>query len=242
MEKQKPVVLITGASRGLGEALTYYFAERNYSIAICSRHLKEIQKVKKKAEKLGASVIALEVDVTHSKEVDRLISVTEYHFGSIDIVINNASIFGPGPCELTDYDEQAFRNVLTTNVLNPFLVTKRVLSGMLVHNQGLVITITSEAGITGFAEWGAYGISKFAVEGLIQTWSDELADYEVELCLVDPGEMNTKMHERAVPNCDYSLLEPNQLLPFFDYLLSLKGGRNGQRYSAPDFLEANGYV
>ncbi|MGD6840819.1 SDR family oxidoreductase, partial [Bacillus thuringiensis] len=104
--------------------------------------------------------------------------------------------------------------------LNPFLVTKRVLPGMISRGKGSIINLTSEAGKTGFAEWGAYGISKFAVEGLTQTWADELSDTGIRVNMVDPGEMDTEMHEKAVPECDYPLADPRDHLDVFLYLAS----------------------
>ncbi|HEY4554238.1 MAG TPA: SDR family NAD(P)-dependent oxidoreductase, partial [Bacillaceae bacterium] len=99
----------------------------------------------------------------------------------------------------------------------------------------------SEAGHTGYAEWGAYGISKFAVEGLTQTWADELQDTGVRINMVDPGEMNTDMHELAVPDCDYELAEPSDHTGVFLYLASEEGSHiHGQRLMAQHFSQRDG--
>ncbi|MBG9785009.1 SDR family NAD(P)-dependent oxidoreductase [Shouchella lehensis] len=233
----KDVIVITGASRGLGKALTLHYAKQGYRLGICARNEEELMKVKEEAIALGAEVVAVRADVANAKDVDRFVSVVEATFGTIDILLNNASIFGPGPQLLADYDEHMFQDVLHTNVLNPFLMTKRTLATMLTNDRGLIVSITSAAGKTGFAEWGAYGVSKFAVEGLMQTWADELSETETEVCLVDPGEMNTAMHDIAVPNCDYSLLEPEELLPLFDYIIQHRGTVNGKRFDIDSFLE-----
>ncbi|WP_413378895.1 SDR family NAD(P)-dependent oxidoreductase [Alkalihalobacillus sp. 1P02AB] len=239
MNVNKKVILITGASRGLGEALTYHFAKKQNQLVICSRNIKELLPVKLKAESFGAEVVALEADVSNANDVDRIVSVAEDSFGKIDILINNASIFGPGPTELADYSDTQFEQVLQVNIMNPFLMSKRVLAGMLARNEGLIITLTSAAGKTGFAEWGAYGVSKFAVEGLIQTWADELQDTGVETCLIDPGEMDTVMHDIAVPHCDYPLLKPTQLLPLFDQIIHNQGSVNGKRFEIVEYLEGD---
>ncbi|KMK77760.1 SDR family NAD(P)-dependent oxidoreductase [Alkalihalobacillus pseudalcaliphilus] len=239
MKKTQEVIMITGASKGLGEQLTYHFASKQQKLIICSRNIHELNQVKRKAEALGATIIAIEADVSNYQDVDRLVSVAEEQFGHIDTLINNASIFGPGPTELIDYPEIHFNHVLQINILNPFLVTKRVLSGMLNREEGLIINITSAAGKTGFAEWGAYGISKFALEGMVQTWADELEGTGVHTCLIDPGEMNTTMHEIAVPDCDYPLLEPAQLLPLFDQIMEERYKSNGKRYNIEDYLNGD---
>jgi NAD(P)-dependent dehydrogenase (short-subunit alcohol dehydrogenase family) len=104
---------------------------------------------------------------------------------------------------------------------------------MLERNEGSIINVTSEAGHTGYAGWGAYGISKFAVEGLTKTWADELSETNVRVNMVDPGEMDTDMHQLAVPNCDYPLAKPEDVVDIFLYLASEKSkGINGQRFEA----------
>ncbi len=227
------VVMITGASKGLGRALAVKFAEEGAKVAICARNYGPLMEVEKELKTLGAEVVALEADVSDARDVDRFVSVTEEAWGGVDVLFNNASVFGPGPRLLADYPEEEFLEVLRMNTLNPFLVTKRVLPGMISRGSGSIINLTSEAGKTGFAEWGAYGISKFAVEGLTQTWADELSESGVRVNMVDPGEMDTDMHDKAVPGCDYPLADPNDHLHVFLYLASDESlSENGKRFEA----------
>ncbi|WP_175989932.1 SDR family NAD(P)-dependent oxidoreductase [Bacillus sp. Marseille-Q1617] len=230
------VVMITGASKGLGKELALQFAREGAKLAVCARNEGPLREVEKEIRALGGEVVALAADVSVPKDVDRFVSVTEDAFSRIDVLINNASIFGPGPRLLADYPEADFLEVLKVNTFNPFIVTKRVLPGMLLRNAGSVINLTSEAGKTGFGEWGAYGISKFAVEGLTQTWADELQDTGVCINMVDPGEMNTGMHDEAVPECDYPLAEPHEHMDVFLYLASDDASDvSGSRFEAQEF-------
>jgi NAD(P)-dependent dehydrogenase (short-subunit alcohol dehydrogenase family) len=238
MMNEKPVVMITGASKGLGQALTLRFAEKGVQLAICARGEELLRQVEREAKQFGAEVIAIAADTSNAKDVNRFVSIVEQTFGQVDVLINNASIFGPGPTLLADYPDHDFAEVLRVNVLNPFLVTKRVLPGMLTRNKGRIINVTSEAGRTGFAEWGAYGISKFAVEGLTQTWADELQDTGVSVSMIDPGEMNTEMHAIAVPGCDYDLSDPNDVADVLVYLaLNESVDTNGKRFEAQSLLK-----
>lgn len=231
------VVVITGASKGLGKALTLDFAKRGAKLGICARGEKALLETKNEAEALGAEVIAVSADVSNPNDVERFISVVEDRFGRIDTLINSASKFGPGPCLLADYPLQQFEEVIRVNISNPFLVTKRVLPGMLAHKSGSIINVTSEAGNTGFGEWGAYGVSKFGVEGLTQIWADELDGSGVRMNMVDPGEMNTDMHDTAVPDCDYELADPTERVDVFVYLSSDDSAHvNGHRLEAASFF------
>lgn len=228
------VVMITGASRGLGRALTLAFAKEGARLSICARSEEGLLKVKKEAEAIGAEVLAITADISNSRDVERFVATTENAYGQIDVLINNASILGPSPMPmLLDYPEEDFAEVLRVNAVSTFLVTRRVIPGMLERNNGSIINVTSEAGNTGYAGWGAYGISKFAVEGLTETWADELSHTNVRVNMVDPGEMDTDMHRLAVPDCDYPLAKPEDVVDIFLYLASAKSeGMNGQRFEA----------
>ncbi|MCG3088338.1 SDR family NAD(P)-dependent oxidoreductase [Sporosarcina cyprini] len=234
------VVMITGASKGLGRALTLAFAKAGAKLAICARTPENLQLVKKEAELFGAEVLAITADVSNARDVERFVATTEHAYGRIDVLINNASILGPSPMPmLLDYPEEDFADVLRVNVLSVFSVTRRVLPGMLERNEGSIINVTSEAGHTGYAGWGAYGISKFGVEGLTETWADELRHTNVRVNMVDPGEMNTDMHRLAVPDCDYPLANPEDVVDVFLHLASSDSAEiHGQRLEAQPEGEA----
>jgi NAD(P)-dependent dehydrogenase (short-subunit alcohol dehydrogenase family) len=236
--ENKPVVMITGASKGLGRELTLAFAQKGAYLAICARGEKNLQEVKKEAEGNGASyVLAVTGDVSKSRDVERFVAMTEKLYGKVDVLINNASILGPSPMPLLlDYPEEDFMEVLKVNAVSPFLVTRRILPGMILNKKGSIINVTSEAGNTGYAGWGAYGISKFALEGLTETWADELMETGVRVNMVDPGEMDTDMHRLAVPDCDYELANPKDVINVFLYLASDSSKHiNGQRFHAQEF-------
>jgi NAD(P)-dependent dehydrogenase (short-subunit alcohol dehydrogenase family) len=235
------VVMITGASKGLGKALASSFAKGGAKLAICARNPEALTAVQKELEQFGSHVLAIPADVSLTRDVEKFVSITEETFGQIDVLINNASILGPSPMPyLLDYPEQDFTEALRVNTLIPFLVSKRVLPGMLQRNKGSIINVTSEAGHTGYAGWGAYGISKFAVEGLTQTWADEVSHTNVRINMVDPGEMDTEMHALAVPDADYELVDPADIVDVFLYLASEASSQiNGQRFMAQNFQKGS---
>ncbi|TDF95093.1 SDR family NAD(P)-dependent oxidoreductase [Paenibacillus piri] len=236
------VVMITGGSKGLGRALAFAFAKQGAKLAIAARGERALMSVKRELEALGVEVLATVGDMSVSRDVERFVAAAEDRFGRIDVLINNASVLGPSPMPLLlDYPETDFAEVLRVNAVGPFLVTRRVIANMLVRGDGSIINVTSAAGNVGYAGWGAYGISKFALEGLTETWADELQETEVRVNMVDPGEMDTQMHALAVPDCDYELAVPNDVTGVFLYLASEDSAHaNGQRFIAPQFLRQEG--
>jgi NAD(P)-dependent dehydrogenase (short-subunit alcohol dehydrogenase family) len=233
------VILITGASRGLGRAVALAFAEIGCRLAICARNEETLQEVVKEVLAKGApEVLAIRADVSAPRDAERLVAVAEKHFGRIDVLINNASVLGPSPMPLLlDYPEEDFVEVMKVNAIGPFLVTRRVIPGMMKRRAGAILNVTSEAGNVGYAGWGAYGVSKFALEGLTETWADELAGTGIRVNMIDPGEMDTEMHALAVPDCDYELADPREVAQVFVYLASDEAAEvHGQRIEALEFL------
>ena len=237
-------VVITGASKGLGRALALAFAKQGYNLAICARGEERLQEVKLLAEELGSTVLAVKADVTNQRDIEAFISMTESRFGQIDVLINNAAVLGPSPMPLLlDYSEVDFMNVIKANTLSPFIVTKRVLPGMLQRNEGSIINVTSEAGQIGYAGWGAYGISKVALEGLTEAWADELLETNIRINMIDPGSMDTDMYALADPNHNEELTKPEEVVGAFVYLASDQSRHiSGKRFEAQNFeLEQEGF-
>jgi NAD(P)-dependent dehydrogenase (short-subunit alcohol dehydrogenase family) len=102
---------------------------------------------------------------------------------------------------LLDYPVDDFQEVLNVNLIAPLLLIQNLL-GAMIDQGGSIINVTSDAGRVGYPGWGAYGISKFGLEGLSQTWAAELAETGVRVNWVDPGNMNTAMHRAAEPKED----------------------------------------
>ncbi len=201
------VALITGASRGLGRAIALAFAREGAALALCARGPDALARVADEVAASGAEVLGIPADVRSARDLDRVVALTLDRFQRIDILINNASELGPTPLPyLADYPPAAFDDVLQVNVVAPFRLTQAVIGGMLLRGRGVIINVTSDAAVTGYPGWGAYAVSKAALEGLTRTWAAELADTGVRIYAVDPGDMDTDMHRAAVPDADPSEL------------------------------------
>lgn len=233
-------ILITGASQGLGRELALRFArEGAAALSLVARHADALGSVRDEVRDIApeTKVVAIEADVSKPKDIERLIATTLDAFGGrLDVLINNASTIGPSPMPyLLDYPLEDFRNVLDTNLIGPFLITKSALPAM-IENGGSIINVSSDAGSTGYPGWGAYGISKFGVEGMSQTWASELEDTEVRVNWVDPGNMNTAMHRAAEPEEDPSQwANPGEVTDVFVFLASDESkGVTGKRFQAQE--------
>ena len=233
-------ILITGASQGLGRALALTFAKENAeAISITARNKVSLNKVVHQINKISPStlVIAIAADMSLPEDVERIVATTLKAFGGrIDVLVNNAATLGPTPMPyLLDYPLDDFTKVLNTNLIGPFLMIRHVLSSM-IENGGSIINVTSDTGVIGYPGWGAYGISKFGLEGMSQTWASELQDTMVRVNWVDPGDMNTSMHKAAEPDEDPELwADPSSVVDVFVFLASDESIRvTGQRFQAQE--------
>jgi NAD(P)-dependent dehydrogenase (short-subunit alcohol dehydrogenase family) len=233
-------ILITGASQGLGRELALIFAREGATgLSLAARHAGAIQSVRDEVRKISpeTNVLGIEADVSKPKDIERLIATTLDAFGGrLDVLVNNASTIGPSPMPyLLDYPLEDFQNVLNTNLIGPFLITKGALPAM-IENGGSIINVSSDAGSTGYPGWGAYGISKFGLEGMSQTWASELEETEVRVNWVDPGNMNTAMHRAATPDEDPTeWADPSAVTEVFVFLASDKSkGVTGKRLQAQE--------
>jgi NAD(P)-dependent dehydrogenase (short-subunit alcohol dehydrogenase family) len=234
------VALITGASRGLGRQLALDFAREGVAgLALVARNAAALREVVEAVREAAPQVrvVALAADLAREEDVERVVAAALHEFGGrLDVLVNNASVLGPTPLPyLLDYPLEVFRAVLGTNLVAPFLLIKKVLPAMVEHG-GSIINVTSDAGVVGYPGWGAYGISKFGIEGMSRTWAAELAGSKVRLNWVDPGSMNTAMHRAAEPDEDPSeWADPADVTGVFVYLASDEARDvHGQRFEAQE--------
>jgi len=237
-------ILITGASQGLGRELALRFVREGAAgLSIVARHGDQLNKVRDEVRKVAPKIdiVAIEADVSKPRDIERIVATTLAQFkGVLDVLVNNASTIGPSPMpNLLDFPVEHFRNVLDTNLIGPFLLIKNALPAM-IERGGSIINVTSDAGQIGYPGWGAYGISKFGLEGMSQTWASELEETGVRVNWADPGNMNTAMHRAAEPKEDPSeWANPADVTNVFVFLASDESkGVTGKRLQAQEDWKA----
>ena len=237
-------VLITGASQGLGRAMALRFAgEGAAALSLVARHADKLNAVRDEVLKIAPKIdiVAIEADVSKPRDIERIVATTLAQFkGVLDVLVNNASTIGPSPMPfLLDYPAEDFREVLDTNLIGPFLLIKNALPAM-IERDASIINVTSDAGQVGYPGWGAYGISKFGLEGMSQTWASELEETGVRVNWVDPGSMNTAMHRAAEPEEDPSeWANPAEITDVFVFLASDESKDvTGKRFQAQEDWKA----
>jgi NAD(P)-dependent dehydrogenase (short-subunit alcohol dehydrogenase family) len=218
MELNGKVALITGASKGLGLEIAKAYANRGAKLVITARGQKALDEAEAGLRD-RTNVVAVAMDV--SEDAETLVQRATGAFGQIDVLVNNASELGPSPMPaLEEYPWQSLERVLRVNVLAPLHLAQLVLPGMKERGEGVIINVSSDAGVEAYPSWGGYGASKAALEHLSRTLGAALEGTGVRVYCVDPGDMNTEMHQLAEPGVDLSgLPHPSVAAPAFVYLV-----------------------
>ena len=216
-----PTAIITGASRGLGLALAKALAERGWRLVIDAR---EAGTLNEAAAELP-DVTAIAGDVTDPEHREALVAAA----GEVDLLVNNASVLGPSPQpHLTDYPLETLRHVYEVNVLAPLALIQ-------LARPARVINVTSDAAVEPYEGWGGYGSAKAALDHLTAILAVEHHDRRIYA--VDPGDMNTRMHQEAFPGEDISdRPAPETSVP--GLLALIEGDLPSGRYQARALTEA----
>jgi len=180
-------IFITGASKGFGKIWVESFLQRGHKVAATSRNINALGDLTKK---YSENFLPLQLDITNRDEVVETINKANSHFGSLDVVINNAGygLFGA----IEELAEQDAKDVINANILGTLWVTQAALPILRKQRSGHIIQLSSVLGLWSLPTLGVYSATKFAVEGLSEALAQEVAGFGINVTLVEPNGYNTE--------------------------------------------------
>ena len=213
------------------------YARLGATVALLGRSVEKLEKVYDQIEKEGGkqpAIIPLNLESASTVEYSQIAQSIEQEFGRLDGLLLNAAILGDlRPLE--HYPIDLFATVMQVNVNAQFLLIRTLIPLLRAADSASVILTTSSVGRTGRANWGAYAVSKFAVEGLMQTLADELENTsKIRVNCINPGATRTNMRANAYPAEDpASLKAPEDIMGLYHFLMGADSeGVNGQSLDA----------
>lgn len=207
------VVLITGATSGIGEGTAYAFAREGAKIFFCGRRENLGKQVEAKIKNFGGEATYSKADVRREEDVKNFVDACVKKYGRIDIAFNNAGIVNPTLKRLHEQPTAEFLDVLNTNAVGTFYSFKYELPQMLKQGGGYIVNTASISGHKGFSEIGPYSVSKHAMLGLIKVAAMEYAKDNIRITSISPGGVDTPMLRRVREQRGMTFEEGSKFIP-----------------------------
>lgn len=236
-EMKGRVVLVTGAGAGIGRAVSLALAQAGAEVILLGRSVRKLEAVHAEIAALGApesSIVPLDLEKALAKDYDALADATAKRYGRLDGLLHNAALLGT-LTPIDQYEVPTFMRVMHVNVTAAFILTQHLLPLLRASRDAAVLFTSSGVGKRGRAFWGAYAVSKFAVEGLAQVLAHEMeGNSPVRVNIIDPGKVRTSMRRQAYPSENQETLPTPESLtsPYLALLGPASRGVTGQRFEA----------
>jgi len=222
------VALVTGGGRGIGKAVALAYAREGVKLVLCARTASEVEQTAGEIRGLGTECLGIVCDVSLEDSVAMLLKDLENQFGRVDILVNNAGVM-TRPVSLVELEVRKWDYTLAVNLRGTFLVTRTILPLMLRQKIGSIINVSSTIGRGAYANFAAYAVSKWGVEGLTQTLAAEVKSHNIRVNSVDPGYVATKL-------TGYAGSRPESVTEVFVFLASDESrGITGRRFSSSNW-------
>lgn len=196
MEDRDRVILVTGASSGIGRAAAIGLGRAGARVVLCARRVSEGEKTAEQVRAAGGEAVFERTDVSKSSDVERAVATALDRFGRLDGAVNNAGVDGPN-VKTADYDEAAWRRVLDTNLTGLWLCMKHEIPAMLQSGGGAIVNVASVLGLYAYPTASAYVASKHGVVGLTRTAAVEYARHGIRVNAVCPGYVPTELSDKT---------------------------------------------
>jgi NAD(P)-dependent dehydrogenase (short-subunit alcohol dehydrogenase family) len=231
------VVMVTGAGSGIGRSVALALAAAGAEVILLGRTVRKLEAVHAEIVALGGpepSIVPLDLERALAADYEAVAAAVQKRYGRLDGLLHNASLLG-ALTPIEQYDVPTFMRVMHVNVTAAFVLTQHLLPLLRASKDATVLFTSSGVGKRGRAYWGAYSISKFAVEGFTQVLAHELeGTTTVRVNVIDPGKVRTAMRRQAYPSeAAESLPTPESVCaPYLALLGPASQGVTGQRFSA----------
>lgn len=216
------VALITGASKGIGKAITLKLAEIGFDLMLVGRNRNDLLQIQNEAEKYNVNCAILSIDLSNADAPKQIVNEVNRVFGKLDVVINNAGLANSMPIKDTSVD--LWDKIFKVNARAPYFICKEAIPYLKESARPVIINIGSVVDFKGYVNQSVYASSKHALAGFTKVLAKEVQDDGISVHLISPGGVNTEMVREMRPDIDAEkLIQPEEIAELIEFLLTRKG-------------------
>jgi NAD(P)-dependent dehydrogenase (short-subunit alcohol dehydrogenase family) len=216
------VAIVTGASRGIGRAISLALAKESSTVVLAARSIQQLQITAEQVTTAGGTAHVVHVELTEEQSIYNLIQVVNEKLSRLDILVNNAGVTHSAPLEQTSTED--WQRCFLINARAPFILCREALPLLKKSPEAYIINISSVVGIKGYPLQSAYTASKHALRGMTMSLAEELRGTNVRVHLLCPGGVDTDMVGRVRPDiAKDELIKPEEIAKLVLYLLTHRG-------------------
>ncbi len=216
------VAIVTGASRGIGRAISVALAQESATIVLAARSIRQLQETAEQVTKAGGQARIVHVELTEEQSIRNLVQVTGEKLGRLDILVNNAGVTHSAELEKTSTED--WQRCISINARAPFILCREALPLLKKSQAAHIINIASVVGVKGYPLQSAYTASKHALRGMTMSLAEEMRGSNIRVHLLCPGGVDTDMVDRVRPDiAKDELIKPQEIAELVLYLVTHKG-------------------
>jgi len=216
------VAIVTGASRGIGRAISVALAQEAATVVLAARSIKELQRTADMVTRAGGKSLTVATEFTEERSIKNLVKVTAEKLGGLDILVNNAGVTHSARLEQTSTED--WQRCISINARAPFILCREALRLLKESQAAHIINIASVVGVKGYPLQSAYTASKHALRGMTISLAEELRDSNIRVHVLCPGGVDTDMVDRVRPDiAKNELIKPEEIAELVLYLVTHKG-------------------
>ncbi len=218
----KKVAIVTGASRGIGRAISVALAQEAATVVLAARSIQKLQETADQVTKAGGKADIVVTELTEEESIKNLVKTTTEKFSRLDILVNNAGVTHSAKLEETATED--WQRCIEVNARAPFILCREALPLLKKAETGYIINIASVVGVKGYPLQSAYTSSKHALRGMTISLAEELRGSNIRVHLLCPGGVDTDLVQKVRPDIKKDeLMQPEEIAELVVYLVTYKG-------------------
>jgi len=198
MKLKEKVAIVTGGGTGIGKAISLAFADEGAAVVVAARNMARLEEVANQIKAQGGRARAIQTDISDYEQIKRMINQTVEEFGKLDILINNAAAYSYNNADVPDMDLDVWYNTMEVNVSGTMLCAREAMKVMIPRQSGVIVNVSSVAGISGHPTESPYCVSKWAIIGFTEVLAIEAGKHNIRVNTISPGATRTKEFEEMI--------------------------------------------